>query len=197
MKVVVIKYNAGNIRSVDYALKRLGIDAEVTAEKEKILTADKVIFPGVGEAGTTMKYIRRTKMDDLIRNLKQPVLGICLGLQLMCEHSEEGNTKCLGIFNEHVKKFRPEEKRKTKVPHMGWNSLNNVKSPLFEQKLEGQYVYFVHSFYAGIGKDTVAITDYIVNFSAALQKDNFFATQFHPEKSGSVGEQILKNFIEL
>jgi len=197
MKVVVIKYNAGNIRSVDYALKRLGIDAEVTAEKEKILAADKVIFPGVGEAGTTMKYLRRTKMDDLIRNLKQPVLGICLGLQLMCEHSEEGNTKCLGIFNEHVKKFRPEEKRKTKVPHMGWNSLNNVKSPLFEQKLEGQYVYFVHSFYAGIGKDTVAITDYIVNFSAALQKDNFFATQFHPEKSGSVGEQILKNFIEL
>ena len=197
MKVVVIKYNAGNIRSVDYALKRLGIDAEVTAEKEKILAADKVIFPGVGEAGTTMKYLRRTKMDDLIRNLKQPVLGICLGLQLMCEHSEEGNTKCLGIFNEHVKKFRSEEKRKTKVPHMGWNSLNNVKSPLFEQKLEGQYVYFVHSFYAGIGKDTVAITDYIVNFSAALQKDNFFATQFHPEKSGSVGEQILKNFIEL
>ena len=197
MKVVVIKYNAGNIRSVDYALKRLGIDAEVTAEKEKILAADKVIFPGVGEAGTTMKYLRRTKMDDLIRNLKQPVLGICLGLQLMCEHSEEGNTKCLGIFNEHVKKFRPEEKRKTKVPHMGWNSLNNVKGPLFEQKLEGQYVYFVHSFYAGIGKDTVAITDYIVNFSAALQKDNFFATQFHPEKSGSVGEQILKNFIEL
>jgi imidazole glycerol-phosphate synthase subunit HisH len=197
MKVVVIKYNAGNIRSVDYALKRLGIDAEVTAEKEKILAADKVIFPGVGEAGTTMKYLRKTKMDDLIRNLKQPVLGICLGLQLMCEHSEEGNTKCLGIFNEHVKKFRPEEKRKTKVPHMGWNSLNNVKSPLFEQKLEGQYVYFVHSFYAGIGKDTVAITDYIVNFSAALQKDNFFATQFHPEKSGSVGEQILKNFIEL
>ncbi len=197
MKIVVIKYNAGNIRSVDYALQRLGIQAEVTAEKEAINNADKVIFPGVGEAGTTMKHLRQTKLDDVIRNLKQPVLGICLGLQLMCKYSEEGNTECLGIFDENVKKFKPGINGHVKVPHMGWNSLHKVKSPLFQHSMEGQYVYFVHSFYAGIGKDTVASTDYIVNFSAALQKDNFFATQFHPEKSGVIGEKILKNFIDL
>ncbi len=198
MNVAVIKYNAGNIRSVDYALKRLGLEAEITDDKEAIMRADKVIFPGVGEAGTTMKHLRITKMDQVIRDLKQPVLGICLGLQLMCEHSEEGDTTCLGIFDEHVKKFIPhKEDANVKVPHMGWNSLHDLKGPLFKGDFEGQYVYFVHSFYAGKGKHTAATTNYILNYSSALQKDNFYATQFHPEKSGPVGEKILQNFIDL
>jgi len=199
MKIVIIKYNAGNIESVNNALNRLGVNAEITAAPEKIRTADKVIFPGVGEASTTMDYLRKHKLDELIVSLKQPVLGICLGLQLMCSHSEEGDTKCLGIFDEKVKRFVPEPGKEyiTKVPHMGWNSITGLKSNLFTKELENKYVYFVHSYYAGIGKDTAATCNYIVPFSAALQKDNFYATQFHPEKSGEIGARILKNFLEI
>lgn len=199
MNIVIIKYNAGNIESVKNALKRLGVDAEITANPEKIRNAGKVIFPGVGEASTTMEYLRKTKLDELIVSLKQPVLGICLGLQLMCSHSEENDTTCLGIFDEKVKRFVPEKGKEyvTKVPHMGWNSIYNLKSDLFSADLENEYVYFVHSYYAGTGEHTIATTNYIVPFSAALHKDNFYATQFHPEKSGSVGERILKNFLNL
>lgn len=199
MKLVVIKYNAGNIRSVDYALKRLGVDAEVTADVEKIRSADKVIFPGVGEAFNTMRYLRETKLDQVIVSLKQPVLGICLGLQLMCKHSEEGNTDCLGIFDEEVKRFQPNpgEENIYKVPHMGWNTLTHVNSALFDASLENQYVYFVHSYYAAIGPHTAATTNYTQSFSAALHKNNFYATQFHPEKSGTIGAKILENFIKL
>jgi glutamine amidotransferase len=179
--------------SVEFALKRLGVACEVTDDFEKIKKADKVIFPGVGEASTTMAYLRYKKMDDLIKSLKQPVLGICLGLQLMCKNSEEGKTDCLGIFDEEVKLFEP----KLKVPHMGWNTLNKIKSKLFSTELEDRYVYFVHSYYAETGPDTIAVTDYIVPFSSALNRGNFFATQFHPEKSGEIGSKILKNFVEL
>ena len=199
MNIVIIKYNAGNIESVNNALNRLGVNAEITADPEQIKNADKVIFPGVGEASTTMKYLREHQLDQLIVSLKQPVLGICLGLQLMCSHSEEGDTTCLGIFDEKVKRFLPKkgEEFVTKVPHMGWNSLTNLKSSLFSTKIENQYVYFVHSYYAGLGEHTIATSDYIVPFSAALQKDNFYATQFHPEKSGTIGAEILKNFLNL
>lgn len=198
MKVAIIKYNAGNIRSVDYALQRLGIEAEVTADKEKILSADKVIFPGVGEASTTMNYLKNENLDSLITDLKQPTLGICLGMQLMCTHSEEGDVPCLGIFEENVKLFVPEPGKEsiTKVPHMGWNELHTFKSKLFDGFDVGEFVYFVHSFYVATGEDTAAVCDYILPFSAALQKDNFYATQFHPEKSGPVGAKLLKNFIE-
>lgn len=199
MKLVIIKYNAGNIESVDNALKRFGIEATVTADPVKIKNADKVIFPGVGEASTTMEYLHRHNLDELIVSLKQPVLGICLGLQLMCSHTEEGDTTCLGIFDEKVKRFKPDAGQEyiTKVPHMGWNALYNVKSGLFSKDQENQYVYFVHSFYAGLGEHTAAVCDYILPFSAALQKDNFYATQFHPEKSGEVGAVILQNFLNL
>ena len=199
MKIVIIKYNAGNIESVNNALNRLGVNAEITADPGKIKNADKVIFPGVGEASTTMNYLRKHQLDKLIVSLKQPVLGICLGLQLMCSHSEEGDTKCLGIFDEKVKRFIPDPGKEfiTKVPHMGWNSISDLKSNLFTHAQENQYVYFVHSFYAGIGEDTAATCNYIVPFSAALQKDNFYATQFHPEKSGLAGAEILKNFLNL
>jgi imidazole glycerol-phosphate synthase subunit HisH len=199
MKIAIIKYNAGNIRSVEFALQRLGIQPEITADPEKIKSADKVIFPGVGEAFHTMKYLREQNLDKLIISLKQPVLGICLGLQLMCNHSEEGDTNCLGIFDEEVKRFLPVQGDENihKVPQMGWNTITGLKTKLFDPSLENQYVYFVHSFYATIGKHTIASTHYSQSFSAALQKDNFFATQFHPEKSGSVGSQILKNFIGL
>ncbi len=198
MRIVIIKYNAGNIMSVDYALQRLGIEAEVTSNAEKILSADKVIFPGVGEASTTMKFLNEHKLDNIIVSLKQPVLGICLGMQLMCSHSGENDTPCLNIFNEPVKLFVPEQGKEniTKVPHMGWNALHSFKSPLFEGINNGDYVYFVHSYYAAVGEDTAAICDYIHPFSAALQKNNFYATQFHPEKSGPVGAKILQNFIE-
>jgi imidazole glycerol-phosphate synthase subunit HisH len=199
MKLVIIKYNAGNIRSVEFALQRLGIEAEITAEPEKIVAADKVIFPGVGEASNTMKYLREHRLDQLITSLKQPVLGICLGLQLMCKHSEEGDTQCLGIFDEKVKRFRVQagEEAIYKVPQMGWNTITNVKSGIFDASLENQYVYFVHSYYADLGTHTIATTQYCQGFSAALRKDNFYATQFHPEKSGTVGARILKNFVEL
>jgi imidazole glycerol-phosphate synthase subunit HisH len=199
MNIVIIKYNAGNIRSVEFALQRLGIEPEITADPDKIRSADKVIFPGVGEASTTMKYLREQKLDQLIVSLRQPVLGVCLGLQLMCNHSEEGNTNCLGIFDEEVKKFRvaPGEEALYKVPQMGWNTITNLKSDLFDASLEDQYVYFVHSYYAAIGPHTIATTQYAQPFSAALHKNNFYATQFHPEKSGTIGAKILQNFIEV
>jgi glutamine amidotransferase len=198
MKIAIIKYNAGNIMSVDYALQRLGIEAEVTNDKEKILKADKVIFPGVGEASTTMAYLKEHKLDELLRSLKQPVLGICLGMQLMCRHSEENDVDCIGIFEEDVKLFvpLPGMKNITKVPHMGWNEISGLKSRLFDSSIDRQYVYFVHSYYATTGQHTAATCEYIVPFAAAMQKNNFYATQFHPEKSGPVGARILKNFIE-
>lgn len=196
MNIVIIKYNAGNIFSVEHAFKRLGIEAVVTGDKELIQKADKVIFPGVGEASSTMQHLQQTGLDKLIPNLKQPVLGICLGMQLMCSHSEEGNVDCLNIFDTEVKRFVP-QKHEDKVPHMGWNTISNVKSDLFDISLENQFVYFVHSYYVAISEHTAAVTDYIHPFSAAMHKNNFYATQFHPEKSGSVGESILKNFLEI
>jgi glutamine amidotransferase len=197
MKVAIIEYNAGNIRSVDFALKRLGVRAEITNDQETIRSADKVIFPGVGEASTTMRYLKANHLDRLIKELTQPVLGICLGLQLMCSHSEEGNVDCLGIFAEKVKRFDPSTDRSFKIPEMGWNNLYDLKTGLFEGVRENDYVYFVHSFYAETGKNTIAKADYLNAFSSALNRKNFYATQFHPEKSGSVGERILKNFIDL
>jgi glutamine amidotransferase len=196
MKVAVLKYNAGNIRSVDYALKRLGVDAVITGDEEELRAADKVIFPGVGEAATTMEYLRAHGMDRLIKELRQPVLGICLGMQLMCAHSEEGDADCLGIFDTEVKRF-VSYKHEDKVPHMGWNTIAQTNSGLFKGFDKGEFVYFVHSFYVPVNKDTAAVTNYILPFSAALHKDNFYATQFHPEKSGAVGERILRNFLEL
>ena len=196
MKVAVLKYNAGNIRSVDYALKRLGVDAVITGDEEELRAADKVIFPGVGEAATTMEYLRAHGMDRLIKELRQPVLGICLGMQLMCAHSEEGDADCLGIFDTEVKRF-VSHKHEDKVPHMGWNTIAQTNSGLFKGFDKEEFVYFVHSFYVPVNKDTAAVTNYILPFSAALHKDNFYATQFHPEKSGAVGERILRNFLEL
>lgn len=196
MKVAIIKYNAGNIRSVDYALRRLGVEAVVTADEAVLRAADKVIFPGVGEAETTMRFLRANSMDKLLKELRQPVLGICLGMQLMCCHSEEGNVDCLGIFDADVKRFvslNPEDK----VPHMGWNTIAQTNSALFKGFADEEFVYFVHSYYVPLGDCTAAVTDYISPFSAALHKDNYYATQFHPEKSGSVGERILQNFLTL
>lgn len=193
MKIVIIKYNAGNIFSVDCALRRLGIKAEITGDHRQISAADKVIFPGVGEASTTMQYLRRHRLVDLICGLRQPVLGICIGMQLMCRRSEEGNTSCLRIFDEEVRRFSPSEG--IKVPHMGWNSLQNLQSALFEGLPENPHVYFVHSYYAATGLNTIATAEYPQAFSAALQRDNFYALQFHPEKSGETGEIILNNFI--
>ncbi len=193
MKVVIIKYNAGNVMSVDYALRRSGITAEISDDPQTILSADKVIFPGVGEASTAMNYLREHKLDILIKELKQPVLGICIGLQLLCSSSEEGDTTCIGVFPNKVKRFEP----KLKVPHMGWNTLKNTKTSLFENGLEDQFVYFVHSYYAQVGEYTIAQTDYITPFSSALHKDNFYATQFHPEKSGLIGAKVLENFLKI
>lgn len=196
MQVAIIKYNAGNIRSVDYALKRLGVEAVITADPETLRKADKVIFPGVGEAFTTMEHLKQHGLDKLIVDLKQPVLGICLGMQLMCRHSEEGDADGLGIFDADVKRFVA-RRHEDKVPHMGWNNLTDVKSALFPAELEDKFVYFVHSYYVPVNAYTAATTDYILPFSAALHKGNFYATQFHPEKSGSVGEAILRNFLNL
>lgn len=196
MRVAIVKYNAGNIYSVDYALKRLGIEPVITDNPELISKAEKVIFPGVGEALSTMTYLKDHKLDVLIRDLKQPVLGICLGMQLMCRSSEERNTPCLGIFDAEVKRFVP-ARHEDKVPHMGWNTLADVKKGLFTAEQEDAFVYFVHSYYVPVNEYTAATTGYILPFSAALAKDNFYATQFHPEKSGDVGEQILINFLNL
>lgn len=196
MKVAIIKYNAGNIFSVDYALRRLGVNPVITADRETLLEADKVIFPGVGEAKNTMEYLRANNLDTLIKGLKQPVLGICLGMQLMCRHSEEGNVDCLGIFDTDVKRFRP-QRHEDKVPHMGWNTIDQTNSGLFKGFDKEEFVYFVHSYYVPLNEFTAAQTDYILPYSSALHKDNFYATQFHPEKSGKTGEKILTNFLEL
>lgn len=191
--IAVIKYNAGNIRSVENALNRIGASCVVTDDLEAIRKAERVILPGVGEASTAMEYLKSKGLDILLKSLKQPLLGICLGQQLMCNYSEEGNTTCLGIFNTSVKLFPP----KDLVPQMGWNSLSKMKGKLFKDLSEKDDVYFVHSYYAELCEDTAAVCDYILPFSAALQKDNFYATQFHPEKSGIAGEMILKNFLNI
>ncbi len=191
--IAIIKYNAGNIKSVENALLRLGRDCVVTDDEAEIRGASHVIFPGVGEARSAMQYLRERRLDKLIKDLKQPVLGICLGQQLMCTHSEENDTECLGIFDSLVKKFPP----KDKVPHMGWNDFTEVKGTLFKGFSPTDDVYFVHSYYAEICADTTAACDYVLPFSAGLQKDNFYATQFHPEKSAKAGEVILRNFLNI
>ncbi len=196
MKTVIIQYNAGNIQSVLYALERLGATALVTDDANEIKTADKVIFPGVGEASTAMQYLKERKLDLLIKNLEQPLLGICLGMQLMCTHSTENNTPCLGIFEEQVKQFKPLDPT-IKVPQIGWNTISNLKSILFEGIPENSYAYFVHGYYAALGAHTIATTNYVEEYSSALQKDNFYGVQFHPEKSAIIGEQIIKNFLSL
>ncbi|KXH84206.1 imidazole glycerol phosphate synthase subunit HisH [Chryseobacterium kwangjuense] len=191
--IALIKYNGGNVSSVRNALERLNVSCVITDDPEMILKADKVIFPGVGEASSTMKVLKEKGLDTLIPGLKQPVLGICLGMQLMCGSNEEGNTKGMGIFDVDVKWFPP----KDLIPHMGWNTISDLKSPLFSGIEENSDVYFVHSYYCGLADSTASVCDYILPFSASLQKDNFFAVQFHPEKSGYTGSRILNNFINL
>lgn len=225
MDVTIVKYNAGNIQSVLFALERIGVQAEVTDDVEKLQSAAKVIFPGVGEASTAMEYLKERKLDKVIKNLKQPVLGVCLGMQLMCSYSEENDTECLGIFDEEVKKFETVEVRerqeisaqdkhkhnpawppsvdregmrvRLKVPQMGWNNIYNLKSPLMNNVNENSYCYFVHSYYASLGDHTIATAHYTKPFSAALNKGNFYGVQFHSEKSAEAGEQILRNFINI
>lgn len=203
MKVSIIKYNAGNIQSVLFALERIGINAIVTNDTEVLNASDKVIFPGVGEASSAMKYLKENNLDKIIVNLKQPVLGICLGMQLMCNHSEEGITNCLGIFDNKVKRFlstfeavdqRPGD---VKIPQIGWNTIYDLKTDLYKDINENEYMYFVHSYYAEIGENTTAKTTHGIEYSSSLQKDNFYGAQFHPEKSGDVGQVILENFIKL
>jgi glutamine amidotransferase len=195
MNIVIVKYNAGNIQSVLFALERIGMKADVTDDIEKILSADKVIFPGVGEASTAMHYLKERRLDIVIKNLKQPVLGICLGMQLMCKYSEENATDCFGIFDEEVKQFSVHSE--LKVPQIGWNNIYDLKTDLFKDVPENSFCYFVHSYYAALGKHTVATTNYVQSYSSGLQKDNFYGVQFHPEKSADVGEIILKNFLTL
>ncbi len=200
MDLVIIKYNAGNIQSVLYALERIGVNALVTDDYEKIKSAGKVIFPGVGEASSAMRYLKEHKLDTLIKDLQQPVLGICLGMQLMCAYSEENDTTCLGIFDEHVKQFTPppgENGMGIKVPQIGWNNIFNLKTDLFKELPANSYCYFVHGYYAALGEHTIATADYIQPYSAALHKGNYYGVQFHPEKSAKAGEQILKNFLSL
>jgi len=198
MKIAVIKYNSGNVQSVLYALERLGADAVLTDDPDQIRAADKVIFPGQGEASTAMKYLKARNLDTLIRELKQPFLGVCLGLQLLCEHSEENDTECLGVFPVKVKKFIPENSQEFKVPHVGWNELENLAdNPLLKGLPENPFVYYVHSFYAELAQETIASTHYIHDFSAMLHRDNYYAIQAHPEKSGLVGEKLLANFLSL
>ncbi|QBN17663.1 imidazole glycerol phosphate synthase subunit HisH [Flavobacterium nackdongense] len=193
MKIVIINYGAGNIQSIMFAIERLGYKAVLSNNPDEIKAADKVIFPGVGEASYAMRMLKESGLDTLIPTLKQPVLGICLGMQLMCNYSEEGDTKGLGIFDVDVVKFSS----KVKVPQMGWNTIYNLKSELFSGIAENEYMYLVHSFYASICKETIATTNYELEYSSALENDNFYGTQFHPEKSGDIGEQILKNFLLL
>jgi glutamine amidotransferase len=201
MKIAIIKYNAGNVQSVLYALQRLGVNAIVTDDCSEITSADKVIFPGVGNAFSAMEYLQRKGLDKIIVSLKQPVLGICLGLQLLCNRSEEGDTKCLGLFDVAVKKFReplPIGKESfCKIPHMGWNTIFGLKSTLFEGIDEKAFVYFVHSYFAELSAETIAVSDYITPFSAALQKNNFYGVQFHSEKSADTGIQIISNFLKI
>lgn len=194
MNVAIVKYNAGNIFSVVNALHRLGIEPIITDKAEELQKADRVLFPGQGNAATTMDYLRGHNLDQMIRGLRQPVLGICVGQQLLCRHSEEGDVDCIGIFPVDVRKFKPKT-HEEKVPAMGWNALHQLKSSLMEGLKDNDYTYFVHSFYVPVCDFTIATTQYILPYSAALHKNNFWATQFHPEKSGKVGEQILKNFL--
>jgi glutamine amidotransferase len=198
MSLVIIKYNAGNIQSVLYALERIGTSAIVTDDVQQIQAADKVIFPGVGEASTAMNYLKERGLHIVIKNLQQPVLGICLGMQLMCKYSEENDTECLGIFEEEVKRFASSTLGVgSKIPQMGWNNIYHLQTDLFQGLKENDYCYFVHSYYAALGEHTIATTNYIQPYSSALRKNNFFGVQFHPEKSATVGEQILRNFINL
>ena len=196
MKLAVIKYNAGNVQSVLFALQRLGVQAEVTDDVEKIRGADKVIFPGVGNAGAAMQSLRDKGLDEVIRSLTQPLLGICVGMQLLCDHSEESDTACLGIIPLQVKKFRPQP-GEGKVPQMGWNTISGLSSSLFSDVEEGSFVYYVHSYYVTKGENTIATTHYLHDYSAAIKKDNFYGVQFHTEKSATVGDQILMNFLKL
>jgi imidazole glycerol-phosphate synthase subunit HisH len=193
-EIAIIKYNAGNVQSVQYALQRLGVESVVTDDETIIRNASKVIFPGVGHANAAMQYLKERELDKVIISLQQPVLGICLGLQLLCNHSEEGDTKCMGIFNTEVKLF---ESTTLKIPQIGWNNIYDYQSVLFDGMKENEFVYTVHSYYAALNKETTAKTDYTLPYSAALQKNNFYAVQFHPEKSGKIGEMILRNFINI
>ena len=194
MELAIIKYNAGNIQSVSFALERLGVDFLITDNAEDIKTAEKVIFPGVGEASTTMEFLKSKKLDRIIPSLQQPVLGICLGMQLMCKYSEENETECLGIFDETVKRFEPRDDMK--VPHMGWNNLS-LKDSWLDSSIESEYAYFVHSYYVPVNEFTSAVTNYINPFSSALHSKNFYAVQFHPEKSAKAGEIVLKSFLKV
>lgn len=196
MRVAIVKYNAGNIFSVVNALRRLGVEPQLTDDTNVLQSADRVIFPGQGNAQTTMEYLHAHKLDAVIKGLRQPVLGICVGMQLLCRHSEEGNTACLGIFNVDVKHFCSPNHGE-KVPAMGWNALCDLSTPLMQGIHEGDYAYFVHSYYAPVCDYTIAKTNYILPYSAALHKDNFWATQFHPEKSGNIGEVIIRNFLSI
>lgn len=193
MKVVIINYGAGNIKSIQFAFKRLGVDAFLSNNPGEILNADKVIFPGVGEAGSAMSKLKETKLNKLIPNLKQPVLGICLGMQLLCNHTEESDTVGLGVFDADVKRFS----NNVKVPQMGWNTITNLKSELFKDIADNEYMYLVHSFYAENCEQAIATTNYDVEYASALQYKNFYGVQFHPEKSSTAGEQILENFLKL
>ena len=195
MNVAIIKYNAGNIYSVVNALRRLGTEPLLTDDPESIKAADRVIFPGQGEASSTMAYLRKHNLDKLIRDLRQPVLGICIGQQLLCRHSEEGDTQCIGIFDVDVKRFCP-KRHEDKVPAMGWNTIGDLQSGLFKGMDDGEFVYFVHSYYVPVCQWTAATAQYITPYSAALHKDNFYTAQFHPEKSGAVGQRIISNFLD-
>ena len=195
MNVAIVKYNAGNIYSVVNALKRLGVEPLLTDDAEQLMKADRVLFPGQGEAGEAMAYLKARRLDEVIRSLRQPVFGICVGQQLLCRHSEEGDTDCIGIFDTEVKRFQP-QRHEDKVPCMGWNKIYDTRSPLMTG-IEGRFVYFVHSYYVPLCSETIATADYILPYSASMHKDNFYACQFHPEKSGKVGELIIKNFLEL
>lgn len=197
MQVAVIKYNAGNVQSVLYALERLGVEAVLTDDLEVIAKADRVIFPGQGEASTAMRYLNEKQLDKLIPNLKQPFFGVCLGQQLLCEHSEENDTACLGVFPVKVKKFIPKNSFDFKVPHVGWNNLTELKTPLLKGLSDESFVYYVHSFYCELSDYTIATTNYVLDFAGLMHKDNFYAMQAHPEKSGLVGERILRNFLSL